>query len=201
MPPCCVWWEYKDHPNHNAILLDAFAAEQSAALANHERWRIPGDTRPTHRACFEPLTLKGLEYYAGNSRGSAIGCLVHFKVGVGGDDLVGDDPAEVAGAMARIEGEFLPLITAVEQLDGAVRVQHAIALAAEFLTYFLTVHPYINGNGHTARFGAWVLMRHLGLDPAGFIVHGTDLPYGTALYQHRRGNVVPLEQFLYSCLA
>lgn len=202
MPSCCVWWEYEEHPDYNSVLAGGFATAKASVGAMSEAWRVACDTRPTHKACFEPLTLSGLSYYAGNYRGAPIGCLAHFRVKIEGDPQVAREPEEVATAIERLRGYLERDVEALSRFSGddAARLEQIVALAARFLTYFLTIHPYVNGNGHAARFGTWAILKHFGLQPEGFTVHGEKLPYNDQLYAHRRGITSPLERFIFSRL-
>jgi hypothetical protein len=62
---------------------------------------------------------------------------------------------------------------------------------------FLTVHPYLNGNGHAARVILWCILRRYGFWPLWQIdVHPPDPPYSELISRYRSGEKGPLEQYV-----
>jgi Fic family protein len=73
-----------------------------------------------------------------------------------------------------------------------------VKLACSAFVTFLTVHPYADGNGHTARALLWLLLFRFGYVPSGWTIEPRPsiLDYGTLIAQHRRGIRDPLEQYV-----
>lgn len=70
-----------------------------------------------------------------------------------------------------------------------------VTLLAIILERFLTIHPYMDGNGHSARILIFVMMAREGYKPKHWDVDAKQ-PYDSALYHHRRGKRGELQKFL-----
>ncbi len=153
------------------------------------------ETRPTPEA---------YPHYAGNYRGTPLPCLEAAEVGIPSDPLVGIPAREVHAAIDHLGRQ---LDTWVAWVDAKTRtpverMRAAAAVAAEVFQRFLTIHPYLNGNGHVARFCVWAILIKFGYWPWHFCIEPRPgLPnYGEAIAQHRRGSPDALEMLILSCL-
>ena len=210
---CPDEWEYKDHPRYDPLAIKATAKKWLLDMRNEKpdrRYLICLDTRPLHNELFHDLTPDGVPYFSGNYRGQPYFCLEHRPVGVGGDPRVGSDPSLVLR-------EMLVLSLAIEKAIGTILFRFAnpttyarpqvilqmTNVIASVFVRFLTIHPYVNGNGHASRFvlntlfgtfDFWVI--------ASFPVHARPYAtYGDMISQFRNGNTAPLVTFLLNCLS
>jgi hypothetical protein len=88
-------------------------------------------------------------------------------------------------------------------LSPAERLKSVAAFAAMVLQQFLTIHPYVNGNGHAARFALWLILVSYGYWPQRFPIHPRPTPhdsYVLAIIAHRKGDPAPLERFILNCI-
>jgi hypothetical protein len=208
----CPPWEYKDVPNHEAIL-QARTKQVIAAVFNADSQALVGlikETRRVHGGYFSGLTPSGFEYYAGNYRGSDFPCLRVRFVGIAGDPRVGHAPGEVYRSMYEFASEvqdtfneidFLYRVSSTVMSDAEKLVRCAQLLAALFV-YFLEIHPYVNGNGHMARLLVIAGFKRQGYYAARWPLHPRpqDPPYSRLIANYRSGNRQNLEDFLLSCL-
>jgi Fic family protein len=74
----------------------------------------------------------------------------------------------------------------------------AVKVACRFLVLFLTMHPYVNGNGHIGRFIVWAILSKYGYSPTHWPLDCSP-PYHRLLSLYRNGNRKPLEDYVYSC--
>lgn len=70
-----------------------------------------------------------------------------------------------------------------------------VQLLAFVLQQFLTIHPYMDGNGHMGRLLIYVMMCRAGYVPSGWDIDAKQ-PYADALSDHRSGKPRALEAFL-----
>lgn len=147
------------------------AARCSAALADLMRLPPDGqraaliDTRPLHRHLFADLVPPGLPEAAGTYRGTpgtalaSAGRAVFLAARRPG--LRQRDPCPPAEAVAAAMAALGNRIGAI--WDAPPQGQAAFAALAEVTQGFLTVHPYLDGNGHVYRIMAASLGPRLGL--------------------------------------
>ena len=163
------------------------------------------DTRPIHRSMFRWLTPWRLGYFAGNYRGDARHhCLKTYFVGVGGDAMVGSHAehveldmhvlSELIEAGAEALDDQVPILTSQQHLYRTVEVVSAI------LVSFLEVHPYADGNGHMGRFIVWAFLLQAGYEPKAWPLEQRP-PYGSLLYDYRRGHTDEMHRFMLKCIA
>lgn len=109
------------------------------------------------------------------------------KVFISGMDVTLPDPTQVAPLMAKLENEIMTLKSKL----------HPIELAATIHNKFVTIHPFIDGNGRTAR-----LLMNLILLKNGYSI--TIIPpinrseYIAAAYQGNKDNHIPFINLLSS---
>lgn len=207
-PRDCPEFEYDNHPQRTTVL----PSRCEELLRQLYAKTIPADemacdTRPSHRHLFEKLTPPRHSYYAGNYRGAAYRCLREYEVGVLQDPRVGIPPGRVSGEMTKLASEIrldLGVLSQVHNLpnsqcSGAMKVMSTIVVACRVLEQFLRVHPYANGNGHAGRFVVWAILWRCGYWPQKWPLDASP-PYHVLLSRYRDGDVLPLEQFVLSCL-
>lgn len=212
MDPGCPSWEYEGHPKRPEVL----RRETTAILAGLARRTIDcvasvSDTRPIHRRLFLELTPDGFDHYAGNYRGQQLHCLERAKVVVGEDPRVGCAPERVWFLIAALEDWIRPRFNALDAgqdtpraiLPEPERLLFVTAVAANFFQHFLTIHPYVNGNGHTARFAIWAILVRYGYWPKKFPIdpRPPHPNYTNAISAHRSGNPEPLETLILQSVA
>lgn len=173
-PLDCPDFEYEAHPNHRDIL-PARANDIVQQLRRDREFGLAQmrDSRRTHKHLFHDLTPPLFRYYAGNYRGSNFRCLRHYEVGIEGDLRVGSAPDRVHDLMDQTKNLIKEGIEAIDlafqqpdsQIAPTQKLKYLIMFAARIFTQFLTIHPYANGNGHTARFIVWAMLGRYGFWP------------------------------------
>ncbi|MEE9381964.1 MAG: Fic family protein [Nannocystaceae bacterium] len=207
----CPGWEYEDVPDYRTVLVPR-VKERAQALrsGNRSATDCAADSRIDHGLLYHGLTPEHCDYYAGNYRGSGHKCLREYQVGVAGDPRVGLSPHHVADAM----GSFSKEIRAgLDRIDAASKLPKAqfsdedqlinlVRFTCHVFEYFLRVHPYANGNGHTARLILWAILGRHGYWPVRFTIEPrpADQRYGPAIISYRNGDYEPLETIVLSYL-
>lgn len=132
------------------------------------------DTRPLHRRLFAGLAPPGLPEAAGTYRGTpgtplaTAGRAVFLAARRPG--LRQRDPCPPAEAVAPAMAALGQRIGAI--WDAAPQGDDAYAALAEVTHGFLSIHPYLDGNGHIYRLMAASLAPRLGLAPRpGWTLH------------------------------
>lgn len=203
----CNSWDYVTHPNAQSVAnrcrqfldeLRADPASKAGALS---------DTRAFHRDMFAAVVPEACSYLAGNYRGSDFECLRSCTVTFGQHQ--GTLPIGVLGAMdlfhQDLAAAFLDLeeaaLSVTSPLTGGAFLVRLAQLLASTLTRFLTIHPYMNGNGHMGRLLVWsALGRYKRLPAKWWLNQRPPGDYASLLTQHRSGNRKPLEAFLLKCI-
>lgn len=208
----CPDWRY----DRDAGALRRLASRSEAFLHGVllHQWPAPTlapDTRPLHLHLFQGSPPRKVPYYAGNYRGDPRWfCLVDFNVGVRSDPLVGVPAAQVPRQVRLLGGAIADAIKSVEAqfasapgMAAAIRAATVARLAASAFVNFLTIHPYVDGNGHVARGLVTSLMFHFGYVAAGWRVDPRpDHPdYPQMIYEHRRGQTAALENYFLSIMS
>jgi len=206
-------WDYEDVDGYQPILHEQLRRILNWLPAEARGPRVVGsfaDTRSVHRWMFLGLTPKGYDYFAGHYRGESFRCLQYYEVGVGGDSRVGCPSGDVAGQMSTLGNEIRTGVAALDAgvaaSDGQVpredKLLYAVSLAARLFQWFLTIHPYANGNGHIGRYIVLAVLVRCGFWPK----HWTVDPrpgrpgYAAAIMAHRNGQPEALEEFILNCL-
>lgn len=166
------------------------------------------DTRPVHRRMFRWMTPVCFPSFAGNYRGdSRFKCLRNYRVGVGGDPLVGAPPASVRtdiDALTKVVEQFVQNIEgpAGQRLSANDRILYVVEGVCYVLAEFLRIHPYANGNGHLGRFTVWALLLRFGYVPRSWPLEERppDPPYSYCLSLYRSGQLTPLRHFMLKCI-
>lgn len=203
----CFDWDYSTHPNRSevaarcAFLLAVFRAKPK----RFDRYGL--STVPGHKYIFRGMAPSTCEYLVGNYRGSDFLCLKTLRVGVAADSKVGTLPKDVRKHMREFETQLSSVVarfhsfieTAEAQANPASVLAKFVSIACIFLTKFLTIHPYANGNGHMGRLIVWILLGRFGFWPVAWPLDASP-NYYTALTLHRNGTHGPLNQFLMKCI-
>lgn len=169
------------------------------------------DTRPIHSLLFQDLAPAGHPYYAGTYRGSHQKCLRNYNVGVPGDGMVGTPAPKVLEEISRLGSAIVRAANQVEAeiaspdkaMDPAEQLVAVVRVACDAFVKFLTIHPFADGNGHTARSLLWIILRRFGYVPDKWTIEPRPpiLGYGDAIALHRRGDAAMLEQFVLSSIS
>jgi Fic family protein len=95
------------------------------------------------------------------------------------------------------------LSSADSPVDPAERVIAVVRVACDAFVKFLTIHPFVDGNGHTARALLWIILIRFGYVPDNWTIEPRPpFPgYGDSIAKHRRGDTAPLEQFVLRCIS
>lgn len=197
----CPEWEYKNHPQYSAIVparaLDIMGA-LSTDLAASAATAI--DTRQAHQKLFSELVPSGYDYYAGHYRGEDFPCLKRSSVGIRGDPRVGAPPHKVSLRMHRLSSAIRNIITALDKeapISTSQELLRLVAFISRSFVDFLTIHPYVNGNGHAARTILCSIMLHYGFKPVWSIdSHPQEPEYSALIINYRSGNTAPLEAYV-----
>ena len=203
----CLPWEYGSHIDRAKLLPAAAAKVLTGIQAGTYAVEIfARDMRPIHLELFTGLTPHGFDYYAGNYRGSHHRCLRSYEVEIRTDLMVGTKAIGVQGEVNRLGMSIVRNVEAIEQafqilsrpMTPIQRTVVVVRLACSAFVSYLTVHPFADGNGHTARALLWLLLFRFGYVPSGWTIEPRPgIPdYGQLISQHRRGQRDALEQYV-----
>jgi len=210
-PVDCPVWEYQNISKYQSILEERI----SGILINLRSGKLDinstaSDTRPVHKYFFEYLTPFNYAYYAGNYRGENYRCLRFYNVFIRGDPRVGFRAETVPIKMGELGDQIrngfaaLDLASTVPdaQLSNEDKVLYAVVFACRVFEIFLRIHPYVNGNGHVARFLIWAILGRYGYWPEQWPIEPrpSDPPYSQLIIEYRNGNREPLEHFVLQCI-
>lgn len=209
-PGDCPAWEYEDYPQYtqilgrqvpNLLIMIGNGAIDTLATAI--------DTRHCHSYLFTGLTPSGCEYYAGHYRGENLRCLQYYRVGVQSDPRVGIIPEYVLRRVAHLASQIETMLLAMDTAQGVPdatvsqrqKLRDTVSLVCRFHVEFLTIHPYANGNGHTARVLLTVMLNRYGYKLRRFPIDPRpEPPYLDLVKLYRDGVREPLEAYILSCL-
>jgi fido (protein-threonine AMPylation protein) len=203
----CPDWPYEKHANYGLAKLRVKAILDELAAGTLDGLASAADTRPIHARIFRGMTPSGFAHYAGHYRGDSLDCLGSRRVWV--DGFEGAPPNQVDAAMRHLRAELsravmqLDLLHAGSDLSDREKLIRTVEIAGAFFEFFLRIHPYLNGNGHAARFMVWGLMMRYQYEPARFPVHRRpqEPAYTQALRAYRQGSPAPLVEFLLRSIA
>ena len=213
LPASCPPWQYSAHPDFPRRLSESTARVLTAIQAGkYPVDAFARDTRPIHLELFTGLTPRGFEYYAGNYRGSHHFCLKNCEIKmIPPDPLVGAKASTVQREIDRLGDAIVKWVQQIEQalatrprpMTQAHRAVAVVKLACSAFVTFLTVHPYADGNGHTARALLWIVLIRFGYVPSEWTIDPRpSIPnYAAMIALHRRGTREPLEQYVLTRLS
>lgn len=211
-PLDCPPWEYRDHPSSSRLIVEklqsVFIHLRSPRV---ETLGVVSDTRKLHRQLFSVLTPNGYDYYAGNYRGSDFRCLEYCSVRIQGDLRVGYRPEDVAPAMNRFKEVLCSGIIGLDEafalpnakLSRQTKLHFLVVFVSRVFVQFLTVHPYVNGNGHIARLIVWAVLGRYGYWPKRWPIEPRtkDPEYLRTIRAYRSGRQQDLEHYIFKCIA
>lgn len=205
----CAGWEYEHHKRYASVKLRSERLERLVDRGNARIASHSFDTRPAHRYIFRKAAPDACRCLAGGYRGSHECVALQTYppvtvVGKHGDPRVGYAPGAVAFGMSLIDKALQRIPSDWAVFAGVPRPPNElkgqfVMILADVMELFLTIHPYANGNGHTARMLFFVGARRLGLTTKNWTIHGKQ-GYGQALSHYRSGNKIPLIKFLRACI-
>jgi fido (protein-threonine AMPylation protein) len=210
-PQDCPSWDYSVHPKKREVL----GRKAKEVLVDLRRGRLDTlenatDSRRVHRRLFLELTPQGYEYYAGNYRGDSYRCLRYYDVTIPADPRVGFRAAYVLGFMRELAARITSGVGALD-LAGNIpdpnftphlKALNVVVFACHIFEAFLRIHPYVDGNGHAARFILWAILGRYGYWPRRWPIdpRPPDPPYSELIREYRSGNREPLEAYVFSTL-
>jgi len=195
----CPEWKYENHPQHNTAMPLRVAEILSSITDSALCASTAIDTRQAHRKMLVELTPPGYEYYAGHYRGEDFPCLLSCEVRIPHDPRVGAPANTVLARMSRLSANIRAGLVALDRQEPITTKDYQRILAFICATFvnFLTIHPYLNGNGHAARLILWCILRRYGFWPRWQIdIHPPDPPYSSMIARYRSGEKQPLEQYV-----
>lgn len=197
----CPEWKYENHPQHARVMALRVVEIISAISTDGTVLASTAiDTRAAHRKMFLELAPRGYEYYAGHYRGENFPCLLSCFVTIQSDPRVGVAPQKVGYRMSRLSTNIRNSIAALDReapITTSQDLQRILAFLCRTFVNFLTIHPYVNGNGHAARMILWCIMMRYGFRPIWQIdVHPPDPPYSDLIARYRSGENAPLERYV-----
>lgn len=210
-PTDCPSWEYSHHPEKTPILHE----ELKSILLDLRSSKIDSlssvaDSRAIHQRLFWQLTPTDCDYYAGHYRGEDFRCLKYIQVFIQSDPRVGFTPDNV---LSSIDSLAKSVDKTVDQLDKIMaspddkmalrdKIVKIVTVACRFFEIFLRIHPYVNGNGHIARFCLCSLLGRYGFWPTTWSIDPRpQIPnYTQLIVEYRNGNTAPLENYIMGTL-
>lgn len=209
-PDCPKNWDYEQHPLRTTILPQVVRGILiSIGRKTIDTGAATKDTRPWHLILFQQFVPPDFVYFAGHYRGEAFRCLVDYEVGVAGDPRVGYPASKVAIGMQEVSRLIDTAMAGLDlthqkpnsQLSPGTKLQYIISAVCKIFEFFLRVHPYANGNGHTARTMVWALLSRYGYWPTKWTVEPKPAhPYSQLIAEFRSGNCEPLETMILDSL-
>lgn len=200
----CSDWGYDAHPNRYLVTQRCQSLSNKVQHHTQKYSKYGYDTRLAHKFMFWNLTPAECRCIAGSYRGDKnCASLVECNVRVGTDTRVGIPSYSVFQEMHNLEQRCIELIkihniwkaTKGSKQSAANCLLKFVSILADILQAFLTIHPYMDGNGHTGRLLIYVMMVREGYIPKNWDIDAKQ-PYADALSRHRDGKPGALQEFL-----
>jgi fido (protein-threonine AMPylation protein) len=163
------------------------------------------DTRPIHAHFFRQLTPPGYAYFAGHYRGEDYPALKQCRSGVTGDDRVGVNAEIVIARMQQLGEQIrygMSILDNARSLSSVDHLLNTVTFSCQIFDQFLRIHPYVNGNGHIARFLLWTILGryHYWLQTFPIEPRPDQLTYLDAILRYREGDKQALEGYVLRCM-
>jgi len=200
-----IEWEYEYHPNRATVESKCAEMHQRALTCKLLKQSIVEDTRPSHEEIFSEVVPLNAEHFAGSYRGANYPYLIGYGVRIG--RYIGTQPNFVAKEMRELHQQLVQFGEKYKEYEARVRPvrKQKIALLArmvsEYIVWFLSIHPYANGNGHMSRLLALVLFDMQGLQISGWdLDERPEKPFDDCIVAYREGDPEPLTWYFYERL-
>jgi hypothetical protein len=203
----CADWGYDTHPNrpHVTRRCEILTSLFCAAPDRFDKFHF--DTRRGHAYLFQGMTPAECSCILGRYRGDPSCPQLAVDVGAGKDPQVGIPFAFVDQQMKVFEARCVALVRVHEKWlkeKGHLQAPRNallkfVEVLAAILELFLTIHPYMDGNGHCARMLVYLMMVRAGYPPKSWAIDAKQ-PYDDALSAHRRGKRGALQAFLLNAI-
>lgn len=201
----CPKWEYRDYTGYESILSNNVNRVNNHLLTGVLSFRECAiDTRGVHKILFYDLLPSDLKHFAGHYRGETYDYLVNYRVDGGGDPRFGSLPHLVVKQMKELSEQIEIVINKCDKLkltSHRSKRQFLIILLeyiSVFYIYFILIHPYVNGNGHTQRFLLWCLLLKYGYLPRNYPIdpRPSDPRYIDTIRKYLDGDRASLIEYL-----
>ena len=203
---CPREWEHDKSPHRDQLLVPSVTRVLVALYRGGlDTFSLSCDTRPIHLQLFERLTPPACEYFAGHYRGEDYKCLRFCEVEIQSDASVGCPSSRVLNVMGQLASAIATSLRSLDeghktpnsQLSAEQKLLFVVACACRMFELFLRIHPYVNGNGHAARFLVWAILGRYGYWPKRWPLHPRpNEPYIDLIRRYRNGDMEPLEKFM-----
>lgn len=150
---------------------------------NPDRPITESDVRQIHL-----LVLKGIN-------DNEAGCYRSTNVEIGGSEYKPPPPESVAGEM----GQFGEWLQKASIPDGLFKPTEAIVAASAAHTWFVTIHPFIDGNGRVARLLMNLVLMRFGF-PIAVVTREDRLRYYDALEFSQASDLTPFVSLIAECV-
>ena len=204
----CQNWGYDQHPARQDLKTRCERLEKVIQRRPSYFQTCGFDTRAGHAYMFNAMAPANCSCIIGKYRGDA-SCpdLCACTVGVDGDRRVGTAPDEVAAAMVELESRCAALVSVHQRWCAGLGANQPprnallrfVRVLATVIENFLTIHPYMDGNGHSARLLVYLMMSRAGYTPVHWAIDEKQ-PYSDALTAHRDGKPGALQAFLVNAI-
>ncbi|MBY6309924.1 Fic family protein [Alcaligenes faecalis] len=208
-------WDYEKHPERHSVTNACTVMQQRLVQSEDEQLQVLADTRPFHKEIFEKTTLDGFEAYAGCYRGAKYDYLIDCPVYIGGHNQygvyqvvhIGTPPEQVESEMGLFHNALIRDVFSFDDkakqahMDQAQRLIVFSSILAARIVQFLSIHPYVNGNGHISRLIAWTLFLLRGFNISNWNIDiRPSQPFDECIRLYQKGEPQHLRQYFFTVL-